>query len=332
MPDTTTITTAPAAPTTVPQQVADETPAVPDYDGWWQVPDGLLTKAQLAELEFPRRPTEIPAGRVWTEDFRGRRDRLLVDLYQPGACRPTAASAAQLQAAAARATNRVHECVVCGCRPERSLDSGEPLCQVCRHIQRLRTRQEEGRRAQRYAAERVAEAMAEPGAVVLHAVQNGLPRTPSGRIRPPLSARIRAVDAVNGRSLLDVTVSLVGPRARLRDPDAVPAAEVVEKVIAVLGGKTLICWSGDVGVLRQAVSYDWPGRDYSTQRPRMVTVESWSTSWRAQMNTKGDRIVGRHPGTADRLWLHLTRIAATVDVPEKIEAPGTDSTAPSAPE
>lgn len=326
-----TTTTANTALATVPAQAADKAPSVPEYEGWWQVPDGLLTKAQLAELEFPRRPTEIPAGRVWSSDFRGRRDRLLVDLYRPGACRPTAASAAQLQAAAARATNRVHECVVCGCRPERSLDSSEPLCQVCWHIQRLRTRQEEARRAQRYAAERVAEAMAEPGAVVLHAVQNGLPRTPSGRARPPLSARIRAVGAATGRSLLDVNVSLVGLRARLRDPDAVPAAEVAEKVIAVLGGKTLICWSGDVGVLRQAVPYDWPDRDYYTQRPRTVTVESWSTSWRAQMNTKGDRIPGKHPGTADRLWLHLTRIAATVDVPRESEVPGAGS-APGGPE
>lgn len=326
-------TTANAAPATVPQQAADEAPAVPEYEGWWQVPDGLLTKAQLAELEFPRRPTDIPAGRVWASDFRGRRDRLLVDLYRPGACRPTAASAAQLHAAAARATNRVHECSVCGCRPERSLDAIEPLCQVCWHIQRLRTQQEEARRAQRYVAERVAEAMAEPGAVILHASQKGH-QTPSGRPRPSLSARICAVAAADGRKLLDVTVSLVtNPRARLHDPDAVPSADVADKVIALLGEKTLISWSGsDVWTLGLAVPHDWPDSDYYTQRPRRVTVDSWSTSWRAQMNTKGDRIVGRHPGTADRLWLHLTRIAATVDVPEENEATAADQTAAGRPE
>lgn len=184
----------------VPEQATDETPTVPEYEGWWQVPDGLLTKAQLAELEFPRRPSEIPAGRVWAADFRGRRDRLLVDLYRPGACPPTAASAAQLQAAAARAAGRVHECVVCGCRPERSLDSSEPRCPVCSHIQRLRTLQEASRQAQRHAAERVAEAMAEPDAVILHATQHGQ-RTPSGRPRRSLSARICAVAAANGRKL-----------------------------------------------------------------------------------------------------------------------------------
>jgi hypothetical protein len=58
----------------------------------------------------------------------------------------------------------------------------------------------------------------------------------------------------------------------------------------------------------------------------MVQVESWSTAWRAQMNTKGDRIAARHPGTPDRLWLHLTRIAASVEIPEENEAPRPDGT------
>ncbi|GIF75652.1 hypothetical protein [Asanoa siamensis] len=302
-----------------PALAAPAAPAVAEYDGWWQVPPGLLTRAQLAELEFPRQPTQV-AGRVWMDDFRGRRVRLLVDLYRPQTCLPTTASAAQLRAAAARATGRVYECAKCGCRPERSL-AGEPLCQVCRHIQRLRGQQEEARRAQRHAAECVAEALAEPRAVILHAVRNGAPPTPSGRARPPLSARIRAVDAANGRALLDVTVSLVSPRARLRDPNAVPAADVTEEVIAVLGGRTLIYWSDDTWVLRQAVRHDWPQREYAHQGPRLVAVQNWSTSWRAQLTTKGERIPAWHPGTPDRLWLHLTRIAATVTAPAETNDP-----------
>ncbi|MGN2642383.1 hypothetical protein ACTD5D_40670 [Nocardia takedensis] len=150
----------------------------------------------------------------------------------------------------------------------------------------------------------------------------------SGRPRPPLSARICAVAAADGRKLLDVTVSLVtNPRARLRDPDAVPRAEAADEVIAVLGTKTLICWArGDLWTLAVAVPHEWPDGDYYTHRARVVTVDGWSTSWRVQMNTKGERIPARHPGTADRLWLHLTRIAATVEPPAKREVPGCKAT------
>ncbi|MFI5736071.1 hypothetical protein ACIA49_38515 [Kribbella sp. NPDC051587] len=314
------------------QQVSADAPHVAEYEGWWQVPDGLLTKAQLADLEFPRRPTETPAGRVWSEDFRGRPDRLLVDLYRPEACLPTGASAAQLQAAAARSTTRSYQCAVCGCRPERTLDSSNPLCQVCSHIQRLQRQQNKARQAQRFAADRLAEAMTWPGAVVLHTTEKGQ-LTSSGRPRPPLSARISAVAAADGRKLLDVTVSLVtSPRARLRDPDATPAAEITDKVIAVLGGKPLICWAhNDIATLSRAVPYDWPATEHHTQRPRLVTIETWSTAWRAQLTAKGGPIPARHPGTADRLWLHLTRIVASADLgdvertagyPEGIEPSG----------
>jgi hypothetical protein len=317
-------TTANTSPGTAPLQATVEEQTVPEYEGWWQVPSGLLTKAQLAELEFPRRPTEIPAGRVWSEDFRGRRNRLLVDLYQPGACLPTGASAAQLQAAAARST-RVYECSVCGCRPERALDPSNPLCQVCSHIQRLQRQQDKAQQAQRTATEQVANAMAEPGAVILHATQKEH-QTPSGRPRPSLSARICAVAASDGRKLLDVTVSLVtSPRARLRDPDAVPAADIVDKVITLLGEKTLICWArSDVATLGLAVPHDWPTADYYTQRPRLVTVATWSAAWRAQLTTKGEQGAARHPGTADRLWLHLTRIAATTAIRDAESGGGPD--------
>lgn len=305
-------------------QEATGTPSAPDvpvYEGWWDVPDGLLTTAQLAELEFPRQPAQAPVGRVWMQDFRGRRNRLLVDLYRPGQCPPTTASAAALQAAAARAAGRVHECEACGCRPERSLDAGQRLCPVCRHIGRLRARQDEARAAQRRAAQQVAAALAEPGTVILHVVTNGMPPTPAGRPRPALSARIRAADTT-GRGLLDVTVSLAGPRARHRDPGAVPAAQVAEQVIAVLGGKSLICWNrGEAWMLGQAVPHTWPDHDYATRRPRLVTVEDWSTAWRAQLTVKGDLVPAGHPGTPDRLWLHLTRIATT-------DTPGDNGTTP----
>jgi len=128
-----------------------------------------------------------------------------------------------------------------------------------------------------------------------------------------VSTRVSAVSAATGGSLLDITVSLVtNPRARRRDPDAVPAADVTDQIIAALGGRTLICWSAaEVWSLGQAVPYDWPDRDYHTQRPRMCAVEHWSTCWRAQMTITAERIVATHPGTAERLWLHLVEIADT---------------------
>lgn len=286
--------------------------ALPEYKGWWQVPAeaGLLTKGQLAELEFPRQPSQLPAGRVHADDFRGRRNRLIVDLYQPEACPPTTASAAQLAAAANR-SNRVRECAECGCHSERPLSErdGRALCPVCSHIQQLRDKQAAARDMQQWAAEQAAAALAEPDAVILHATQHSLPRTKAGRIRPPLSARIRAADTTTGRPLLDVTVSLTGPRARLRDPDAVPAADAAQEVIAVLGGKPLICWDTDVHVLATAVPYPhWPNA-YKPQSPKEIRVQDVSTAWRAEITIKGHPIPARHPGAPDRLWLHLNRIA-----------------------
>lgn len=283
------------------------------YDDWWEVPAGLCTKAQLAELEFPRKPG-VPVAQVWSADFRGRKDRLRVDLFNPDRCEPTAASAAVLQAAAARTTTRALVCADCGCRPERTLDQDgrDPLCQLCQHIRNLRAAQTEALEKQLWAAERAAKILATPDAVILHVTQNVPPPTPAGSKRPPVSARIRACDiAEAGRKLLDVTVSMASARAKFRDPDAVPFTDVRDKILAALADKTLVCWSDDVRMLSAATSgVQWPGH-HSRYDPREIRVRELSALWRAELTSRGKPVAVRHPGTPDRLWLHLCRMAAS---------------------
>jgi hypothetical protein len=317
--------------------------AVPVYERWGQVPAGLLTQAQLRELEFPRRPV-VPVARVRSADFRGRRDRLLVDLYDPEACPPTEATIGQLQAAAARSTQS-RRCDDCGAHPERPClrdVGGRARCPLCQHLDRLRQLQSEAAQRQREAVARAGELLADPAAAVLHVTENVPPRTPAGRIRAALSVRIDAVDP-DGRSLVDVTVSRVGERARLRDPAAVPAADVREQVLAALDGKTLLVWTeSEITLLGNAVPHPsadtapfprsgrgWPSVYAEAPRPRSVVLARLSTNWRGDLTTGGDPRTARHPGTAGRLWLHLTRIAA--DRPDdgaEIAAAGERATAP----
>jgi hypothetical protein len=297
--------------------------AVPVYERWGQVPAGLLTQAQLRELEFPRRPV-VPVARVRSADFRGRRDRLLVDLYDPEACPPTEATTGQLQAAAARSTQS-RRCDDCGARPERPClrddVDGRARCLLCAHVDRLRQLQREAAQRQREAVARAGELLADPATAILHITENVPPRTPAGRARPALSVRIDAVDT-DGRRLVDVTVSRVSERARLRDPAAVPPADVREQILAALDGKTLLLWAeSELALLGNAVphprenpGHHRPGRGWPTvyagARPRSVALDWISRAWRADLTTSGEPRAIRHPGTAGRLWLHLTRIAA----------------------
>lgn len=196
------------------------------------------------------------------ENWRGKRDT--VDLDDVHACPPSKATAGQL-VAANRKSARPRVCEDCGAHcqrplPQHSEDDPRRLCPACRQIARLRERQAElaQLRAQLRAQHSywAAKVLAwEAGA----AVQVDLtvpPPSDGGRKRPATAGRIRAVD-LTGRRLVDITVRLVGPRARWVPDHAVPAEQGVPKVHQALLGRSLILWApGEMEALQAAAPHE----------------------------------------------------------------------------
>jgi hypothetical protein len=155
-----------------------------------------------------------------------------------------------------------------------------------------------------------------PGAAVVQVDVTTPDPTPAGTRRASTAARIRAVDAGTGRRLVDVLVSLVGPRAKFRVDGAVPRTEAAPVVHTALLGRPLICWCPDeITALREAVPHrDWPRTGYmpgydATGGRAFCAVRHDSARWRAQLNEHRQLQTRIAPGTRDRLLLHLQRIA-----------------------
>jgi len=279
-------------------------------------PSTLLSRSQLGELEFPRQVSGPPVAVVHTTDWSDR--DTTVELYDAITSPPTAASAGQLAAAAARA-KRSRDCADCPARCQRPLATdigGRPLCPACRAVVLLRQAQQEAGVEQAAAAGRLTAALRQPGAVVVQVDVTTPEPTPAGTKRASTAARIRAVDAGTGRRLVDVLVSLVGPRAKFRVEGAVPRTEAAPAVHAALIGRPLICWCADeITALRQSVPHrEWPHNGYgSTDDGRFCEVRHDSARWRAQLNEHRQLQTSIAPGTPDRLLLHLQRVAAITE-------------------
>ncbi len=257
------------------------------YAGWWEVPDHLLPATALGELEYPRTSDGQPVT-AWvdTRDWSDRKTS--IPLYDARACPATKATAAQLQAAAAR-SGRQRRCADCDARCQRPLppldpDDPRPLCPACRHVALLRRRQADLAADRLVCAQRAGELLAWTGAAVLQVDLHVPPPTPAGRRRPPTAARVRAVDLDGGR-LVDVLVRLVGPRAHYVPDGAVGPQATVPTIHRALVGR--------------------PVRD------RAAAVQYLATHWRGQLHPHTRTLVEcLAPGTPGRLLLMLRRIAA----------------------
>lgn len=280
------------------------------YEGWRQVPGHLLTATQLGELEFPRTPTDKPHAHVETYDWRDKKDT--VPLYNVHRCPPTKATGPQLAAAAARST-RSRVCADCGAHCQRILPEvgGRPLCPVCRGVVLLRDAQEKIAAARIETVAGVREKLARPNLAIVQTTIHNPGRTPAGSARPDNAVRVWAVDG-DGHALVDVLVSLVGPKSKFALPDAVPREEGAAAVHAALIGRSLIAW--DEGELLPLVEHlnhpDWPRERFTWDLDRVATVRAASTVWRGQLDERRKPVPSIPPGTPDRLLLHLQRIAA----------------------
>lgn len=293
------------------------------YAGWWEVPDHLMSVTGLQELEFPRVGDGDPVAWVEIrENWRGKKDT--VALYDVRRCPPSKAAAGHLVAAARKSTKQ-RVCEDCGARcqrplPRHSEDDSRRLCPACRHITRLRTRQAEIAELREQHSAWAAKVLAwETGA----AVQVDLvvpPPSDSGRKRPATAARVRAVD-LGSRRLVDVTIRLVGPRAKWVPDNAVPAEQGVPQVHQALIGRSLVLWDPEeITALREVAPHEtwrpeapaWrlqPG-EQQPERVRWTTVHHKATQWRGQLDPRHrDLVACIAPGSPDRLLLLVQRMA-----------------------
>ena len=214
------------------------------YDWWGAVPDHLVTKTTAAALDLPRTTKGVPvAARV--TDRNGPVGRETYDLFDVTQCPPTATTARQL-AARAETRGQAYRCADCGAHTERPVleteRTGAGACLACRHIARIRGTQAWLATERDLIAIDLAAVLNGPPAVIVQVDQHIPPPTDSGRARPATAIRVRVGD-LEGTLLADVTVRLVGPRARWVPDDAVDVETAGPRLAAVLDDQRLVAWS-----------------------------------------------------------------------------------------
>ncbi|ONK09244.1 hypothetical protein [Streptomyces sp. MP131-18] len=294
-----------------------------DYFRWSDVPFSLACRSQLAKADLPREPGGPVRGYLKTSDWRGKKDWL--PLFAVSESVPTGATGGQL-AAAERRSSAVRECGECGARCQQPLherDDGRHLCLMCGKIARVRERQAQLRERRGELAVWARQLLDAGGLAIVWVTVHEAPLTPGGRRRPPLAARVHVVDEA-GQRLADVLVRLAGPRAAGVPEGALPADEGVAALDAAFSGRRAVLWT-DGGLetvtarlaalghplepverVRRPVTWNGPGGgSWSGQ------VRDCLAQWRGELRPDtGELLVPWPPGTADRLWLALARIAA----------------------
>lgn len=291
------------------------------YDGWGRVPTYLMTRTQLAELEFPRVPGE-PAAWVKTFDWRGKPDE--VDLFDVREAAPSPASAAQLEAAQ-RSSVRI--CGECGARPDGklwTLSGGVRVCRPCLLVARLRKVQRDLAERRRGYAREVAELLAaDPGPVVVYPRRIRPPK-PAGATRTPPVCAVELNTWADGRRAR-VVLRVGGARNPYVPADALPLAEGAPAAAALLADRTPVVWDETAAEELAAIGEHLhrAGQD-APSRGRVWPVRWAATIWRGDVDVS-TRELGNvvDPGSPERLALLLRRIAAHADEP----APAPASTA-----
>ncbi|WP_137982429.1 hypothetical protein [Streptomyces violaceusniger] len=310
----------------VAAEVRNAVKSAVSYRWWGEVPWALASKSQLGRADLPREPGGPVRGWVSGRDFRGR--EMDIELYAVAESVPTKASGGQLAAADRRRTATVRVCSDCGANCQQPLAErrGRYLCAMCAKLARIVDFQIELRERRTELAAWAQGVLADPGlAVVWVEVMEAEP-TPSGRRRPPLAARVHAVDG-HGRLLVDVLVRLAGPRTKGAPAAAIPPEEGARALQAALEGRRRITWTADAlqAVTGRLAALGHPVR-LGPAGPHGPETGVWSphrpawpgqvcdrlAQWRGELDpVTGELRAPWPPGAADRLLLCLQRIAST---------------------
>ncbi|WP_285647151.1 hypothetical protein [Lentzea sp. NBRC 102530] len=314
------------------------------------MPAHLMSRTQLGDLDLPRDPSgQAVVAVVKTSNWRGKKDE--VELYDVHRCPPTRASGKHLESAAARGGDR-RTCQRCGAQCQRSLapeppahrsdgvevEAGPLVCPACRFVIKLQRKQDELAAARPKHAARAVEVLAWERLAALWVDEVVPPPTPSGAARKTTAVRVQACD-VDGKELVDVTVRLVGERAKFVPSGAIAPEEAVPVLHAALLGRPLVAWDGDVLLRlyqlathetlphsppeqelvdgqRKSVSFEERKRRLGLQVPHAVMAKRVQ-EWRGQLGLKSLELEPSvPPGSPDRLLYLLRRMAATAVVDE----------------
>lgn len=312
---------------------------VPSYSSWASVPWYLMTQTQIGELDLPRDVSGQPVA-AWVRgyDYRGKSDE--VALYDARLCPPTRATGAALAAAAARST-KSRRCSDCGAHLQRNpitpLGEGEDrslrLCPACLLIMRMRATQTELAGERETARRWVTEVLSWDGLAVLWCDDVQPPPTPAGSVRKVTAVRLRACDS-DGARLLDVTVRLVGPRAKFVPEGAVDRDGARPVIHGALVGRPLLAVDAEVyRRLREVAWHEtWGGMPPAgswvdgqwvvvpqEERDRLASIQALRagvddriTRWRGQLDPATGNLVPALPaGSPDRLLYLLRRMVGS---------------------
>ncbi|MFI1831334.1 hypothetical protein ACH41E_33545 [Streptomyces sp. NPDC020412] len=295
----------------------------PRYYHWWgEVPWTLASKSQLTRADLPREPAGPVRGYVAGRDFRGRDAEIA--LYDVAESRPTKASGVQLAAADARRSTTVRVCTDCGAQGQLPLTErqGRYLCAMCWRIATVVNTQVELRERRLENGAWARERLAGPLAIVWVELVEAEP-SPSGRRRPPLAARVHVVDEA-GRRLLDVLVRLAGPRTKGAPADAVEPAKAAVQMKEAFAERARVTWGPLGTVVARMADLGYPAGALGVSAVGLVesgSVGRWPddvasrfAQWRGELDpATGELRKPWPPGSADRLWLCLRRMAETAD-------------------
>lgn len=273
---------------------------VTHYERWSDVPRHLMTATGLASLDYPRTPIEVVAT---VDGYDHRSKPQVYDLYDAAQSPPNRTTVGRLTPQ--RWQGRV--CTDCGAAAQRPLVDAEPRrCPACAHIAAIRKRQALFADNRRHAIARAREILGWDRMTVVQVDVTTPPRTPSGRIRPSTAIRVQAVDAA-GAQLADLTVRLVSPRAQWVPAAAVDPDVARPRLTEALSGRPLVCWSvSELYALRTHL----PGVEGPRRQSAYVSGDS--AAWRGMVDHRTLELIPElHPGTPDRLLLHLRRMADT---------------------
>lgn len=288
------------------------------FGRWRDVPPRThATRTQLARADQPRLPGPTPAAYVNGFDYRGK--PTTTELFALADTAPTASSARQLAAAAARRTES-RTCPECGAHCQQPLTefAGRPLCPMCRRIAQVRDLQDRLAAKRAELAQWASRLLDDEHVAVVWAQVQQQPFTPAGNPRPPLAVQMTAVDH-QGRALLDDVIRLAGPRAAAMPKGALAPQEGARRLNDVLGGRRLVCWTDAAlePVSRRLAALGHPVRlNIVSSRPgpgwdgqEDTTVRGRITLWRGELDpATGELLPVWEPGRADRLHLLLDRM------------------------
>lgn len=289
-----------------------------EYGRWSEVPWEYASRTQMSRADLPRRAGGPVVGYVPGRDFRDK--EVSVALYDVRASRPSGASGPQLAAAAGRRTSAVYECSGCGAQTQLPLsEDGGHLCAMCRRVAGIAQFQA-ALRARREQIGSWARSLFVGGDLAIAWVELiAAPDTPAGRRRPPLAGRVQVVDE-DGRRCADVLVRLAGPRTTGAPSEALSAGDGALAVSQALAGRRQVVW-GPLDVVGARLSELGHPLTVAVGSSRLtgslVDGRFWDDSvparfaqWRGELDPlTGELRTPWEPGTADRLWWVLRRMA-----------------------